>query len=72
AALHYAKQLGAVCLLGSATPDVATYFRARRGELTLLELPRRVMGHTQKIQEQAARLNLTSVYRPAGELAQSI
>ena len=72
AALHYAKQIGAVCLLGSATPDVATYFRARRGELTLLELPRRVMGHTQKIQEQAARLNLTSVFRPAGELAQSI
>jgi len=72
AALHYAKQIGAVCLLGSATPDVTTYFRARRGDLTLLELPRRVMGHTQKIQEQAARLNLTPVFRPAGEMAQSI
>ncbi len=72
AALHYAKQIGAVCVLGSATPDVSTYFRARRGDLTLLELPRRVMGHTQKIQEQAARLNLTSIYRPAGELAESI
>ncbi len=72
AALHYAEQIGAACLLGSATPDVTTYFRARRGDLTLLELPRRVMGHTQKIQEQAARLNLTTVFRPAGELAQSI
>ncbi len=72
AALHYARHIGAVSILGSATPDVTTYFRARRGDLTLLELPRRVMGHTQKIQEQAARLNLMSNYKPVGEMTQSI
>jgi len=42
AALEYARRLGAVCLLGSATPDVVTYHRARRGEVRLLELPLRI------------------------------
>lgn len=36
---------GAPVVLGSATPDVATYYRATRaGEYTLLELPERVEG----------------------------
>ncbi len=33
---------GAVVLLGSATPDVVSYHRARRGDTTLLRLPQRV------------------------------
>ena len=32
-------------ILGSATPALETYFAARRGEITLLSLPRRVLGH---------------------------
>jgi primosomal protein N' (replication factor Y) len=44
-------------LLGSATPDVVTYFRAERGEYQLLRLPERVIAHREKIAEQARRLN---------------
>jgi primosomal protein N' (replication factor Y) len=42
AAEAYTRLLGAVCVLGSATPDIVTYHRARSGGLRLLELPRRV------------------------------
>lgn len=34
-----------VLILGSATPDLETMYRARQGALELLELPYRVMGH---------------------------
>lgn len=37
-----ARQSGAVVLLGSATPAVETFWRARQGEIALLELPERV------------------------------
>ncbi len=43
-ALERARRAGAVVLLGSATPALETWVRARRGELTLLELPARVGG----------------------------
>ena len=41
-ALKLASLKGAVVLLGSATPEVAAYYSARRKELGLLELPARV------------------------------
>jgi primosomal protein N' (replication factor Y) len=44
AALAYARLLRAVCLLGSATPDVVTYYQARAGQLRLLELPGRLLS----------------------------
>ncbi|HZP57274.1 MAG TPA: primosomal protein N' [Dehalococcoidia bacterium] len=37
-----ARLFGATLVLGSATPDVETYERAARGEITLLDLPERV------------------------------
>jgi primosomal protein N' (replication factor Y) len=64
AAIEYARRLGAVCLLGSATPDVVTYTRARRGEYRLLELPRRIMGHARRLKEQAEKLHVESHYHP--------
>lgn len=36
---------GAVVMLGAASPQVETFFRAERGELGLLRLSRRVAGH---------------------------
>jgi primosomal protein N' (replication factor Y) len=42
--LKLAEAAGAVVVLGSATPDVETYYRAINGEYRLLELPERV-GH---------------------------
>ncbi len=51
-ALELARRAGAVVILGDATPDVETYYRATRGELVLLELPKRVMGHRAEVREQ--------------------
>lgn len=41
-ALKLAEATGATVVLGSATPDVETYYRAVNGEYRLLELPERV------------------------------
>lgn len=41
-ALVRAHQLGAVVLLGSATPSIESYYNAQQGKYTLLELPQRV------------------------------
>jgi primosomal protein N' (replication factor Y) len=72
AAIEYAGQLGAVCLLGSATPDVVTFHRARRGAYTLLELPLRIMGHARKLEEQAERFHVASRYHSLSAETQTI
>jgi primosomal protein N' (replication factor Y) (superfamily II helicase) len=51
-----AKQRGAVVIMGSATPDVETYQRAVNGEITLLELPQRVMGHAVSLSGNASEM----------------
>ena len=53
----------ATIIMGSATPDVVSYHRAQGGEYQLLELPRRVMGHRQRIDSQAQRLQINSHYQ---------
>ncbi|MEP7286216.1 MAG: primosomal protein N' [Chloroflexota bacterium] len=40
-------------ILGSATPDLNTSFRAQRGEIELLRLPDRVMVHRERLAEQS-------------------
>jgi primosomal protein N' (replication factor Y) len=64
AAIALASFTGAAVILGSATPDVVTYHRARAGRYQLLELPKRIMGHRQRIEGMAERLRVASVYRP--------
>ncbi len=49
AAVALGRILPATIILGSATPDVVTYHRARGGRYQLLELPQRIMGHRQRI-----------------------
>lgn len=44
-----AQQAGALLLLGSATPTLESYARARAGRYRLLALPQRIMGHRQRI-----------------------
>jgi len=41
-AIKLAELTGAVVILGSATPDVITFYRAQRGDYYLLQLPERV------------------------------
>jgi primosomal protein N' (replication factor Y) len=51
--------------LGSATPALETYYASQIGQLQLLTLPRRIMGHAKVIAEQQARLHLRqTVYQP--------
>jgi primosomal protein N' (replication factor Y) len=67
-AIALGKLVGATVIMGSATPDVVTYHRAQGGRYQLLELPRRIMGHRERIQSQAERLQLSSRYVPLEEL----
>ena len=53
-----------VLIVGSATPDLETSYRARRGDLSLLKMPNRIMGHRAKIQEQAEREGVVARYAP--------
>lgn len=62
AAVEYAHRLGAVCVLGSATPDVVSYYRAKQGEYHLVGLPQRILGHVRYIHELADRLQVQPQY----------
>ncbi|GAB4525630.1 MAG: primosomal protein N' [Anaerolineales bacterium] len=44
-AAAYARLNHAVCILGSATPDVGSMYHARRGEWQYLCLPQRILAH---------------------------
>jgi len=43
-AIKLAELTGAVVILGSATPDVATFYHAQIGDYNLLELPERIIS----------------------------
>ncbi len=58
------KQSGGVLILGSATPDLETRYRAETGQITLLELPRRILGHREKISELSESAGVMPRYRP--------
>ncbi len=59
-ALELARISGATVILGSATPSLESYRRAQQREFTLLEMPRRIMGHIRRVQELQARYQVTS------------
>ena len=49
-ALRLAELTGAVVILGSATPDVTSYYRGQRGNYRLLELPERISTGEKRVQ----------------------
>ena len=51
-----AKISAARLLLGSATPSIEQYYRSKRGQWHLVEMPRRVLAHRQDLQQHAASL----------------
>jgi primosomal protein N' (replication factor Y) len=55
--------LNATVIMGSATPDIVTYHKAKSGQYALLELPKRVMGHKQRLDSQAHRLQIQNHYQ---------
>ena len=69
AALQLGRLTGATVILGSATPALETFYASQLGQITLLELPRRIMGHAKAIAEQQKNLHLRqTVYRPLDAL----
>ncbi len=56
---------GGALILGSATPDLQSYHRAQSGHFTYLRLPKRIMGHRQRILQQARRAGVEARYQPA-------
>lgn len=66
-AVEYARRLNAICLLGTATPDVITYAKARRGDYRLLELQQRVLAHTDYLAQVSQKLKRPTVFQPVQE-----
>jgi len=57
-AIKRAEISGCKVILGTATPDVASYYWAQRGRYRLLHLPQRIMGHRRRVEEQRVRHGL--------------
>ena len=69
-AVEYARVTGAVCILGSATPDITSYNHAERGKWRLLELPARILAHTETIRAHVEKLGRPSLYIPISDQAE--
>ena len=62
-----ARQTGALLLLGSATPSLESYHRAREGRYHLLRLPKRIVGHRQRLEDWARYFHLRPDHYRAAE-----
>lgn len=79
-AIQYARLAGAVCLLGSATPDITSMFQGQKGAWQYLHLPERILAHREAVQAQIARLEsqggrirgVADRYRPLEAQAEAI
>jgi len=69
---YMAKLNQAVMILGSATPDVETFYRAQQDELSYLHLPNRIMGHRKRVEKQAKRRGIALAYSAADGEAMTI
>jgi len=67
-ALHIAAAQNAVVILGSATPDLGTYYSARETDtIHLLELPQRILKHRHHVEAQKTQYGFSQVkYQPMG------
>ena len=59
AASAYARYCGAVCLMGSATPNVSSFQACERGDWRYLELPARILAHRDAVLSQLERTGKT-------------
>lgn len=83
AAVTYAHLTGAVCLLGSATPDITSQYHAAQRDWQYLHLPGRILAHHAAVEAQMKRIRsqqdsppgsyrLESRYRPLEQQAEMI
>jgi primosomal protein N' (replication factor Y) len=61
AAVQLARLTGSLLLLGSATPEVAMLYQARRERWRILSLPLRILAHQKTVAAQLARINRPAV-----------
>lgn len=67
-ALQLARLANSTVILGSATPSLTSYHLAQQGQLILQDMPRRIMGHTRRLQELQARYHIeNSRYQALGD-----
>ena len=64
-AIAYSRILGAACMFGTATPDVVTRYHAEQGRYYLAKLPQRILGHRERLSQQAERLGIKDHYQEA-------
>lgn len=57
AAVNYARLVGGVCLLGSATPDLNSRYQAEKGDWIYLHLPGRILAHRLAVRKQVEMLS---------------
>lgn len=55
AAAEYANLMNVICIMGSATPNVTSTYKAAQGEWIPLSLPERILAHKKKIEQQIAQ-----------------
>ena len=51
-AVRYSSLIGAVCILGSATPDITSMYKTTQGNWRYLALPERILAHRESIEVQ--------------------
>jgi primosomal protein N' (replication factor Y) len=66
-AVRYAEITRAVCVLGSATPDIVSRYQAEIRKWNYLSLPQRILAHRQAVEGQVQRLGIRSQYQPISE-----
>ncbi|MGD2103532.1 MAG: primosomal protein N' [Anaerolineae bacterium] len=67
-ALQLSRLTNSTVILGSATPSLTSYHLATEGRLSLQNMPRRIMGHTRRLQELQARYHVQSTrYQAMGD-----
>jgi primosomal protein N' (replication factor Y) len=59
-AVAYARQVGAVCVMGSATPDIVSTYQCVRGTWRALSLPERILAHKEAVRLQMAHIGAMS------------
>ncbi|MQC26816.1 MAG: primosomal protein N' [Chloroflexi bacterium] len=72
AAIAYAKMTGALCLMGSATPDVASRYRAEKGAWQLAELPGRILAHRETAAAHQKKFPKQFNYQRVGEQVEAL
>lgn len=58
----YSRICSATTIFGTATPDIVTAHQGNRGALKVLRLPRRILGHRERLGRQGERLGVRPAY----------